>query len=551
MPEETLERGQSVGSSQRGHGGTRPDALVGKVLGGRFKLLEVLARGGMGKVYLATQSPLNRKVAVKILDLAGGSRTNESVFRERFFLEASTCAQLNHPNTVRIYDYGNTWDDVFYIAMEYLEGNTLDKVSKSEGSLAPLRAIQIFKQICGSLHEAHASNIIHRDLKPSNIYLTRHGDKLEHVKVLDFGLVKRLSDDAEMTDAGRLMGSPMYMSPEQVQGEKLDVRTDIYSIGVLMYVVLTGERPFPKTKSVSVLLSQINDPPRPFRDLGLEAPVPKNLEWVVMRCLEKDKTARFENVMELLKALKACEVECQGRHPEPFQLSLSAGKTVLPECFTVETLGLAEDGFSAPWTTDSIPPRSFSESRSKSEIGVAAGLSLASLALIVALGAVALVLMFLLYEGFSGAMNAAPVVNSTQMVTTPEKESVNPVTGPVADDTLAEEEPTSAPVHMRPPMPNTAGTKDRKANRDASIIAPAKKRAKRARPEAKLDKKEKVRIEAVQEEDGNGNVSAQESTDTPESTGVRVNQGKEKPADPWEENQQTDVEIIDPWAAER
>ena len=297
-------------SAERVHANGAPkDPLIGQVLGGRFRVQSLIARGGMGKVYRAEQAPLNRPVALKILDPSASQDDEGTVFRERFFLEASTCAKLSHPNTVRIYDYGSTWDDVFYIAMEYLDGETLNRVVRQNGPLSPKRMISIAKQICGSLHEAHTHGMIHRDLKPSNVFLTGLGSEDEFAKVLDFGLVKNVLDDAEMTDAGRLLGSPMYMSPEQVRCETLDRRTDIYSLGMLMYVCLTGKRPFKKTQSIGVLLSQINELPPAFQKINPKISIPASLEWVVIRCLEKEASARFADMAELVRALKACELE--------------------------------------------------------------------------------------------------------------------------------------------------------------------------------------------------------------------------------------------------
>ena len=295
-------------SAERVHANSAPkDPLIGQVLGGRFRVQSLIARGGMGKVYRAEQAPLNRPVALKILDPSASQDDEGTVFRERFFLEASTCAKLSHPNTVRIYDYGSTWDDVFYIAMEYLDGETLNRVVRQNGPLSPKRMISIAKQICGSLHEAHTHGMIHRDLKPSNVFLTGLGSEDEFAKVLDFGLVKNVLDDAEMTDAGRLLGSPMYMSPEQVRCETLDRRTDIYSLGMLMYVCLTG-KPFKRRSPLACFCRKSTNYLLRSRRL-----IPKylsaSLEWVVMRCLEKEASARFADMAELVRALKACELE--------------------------------------------------------------------------------------------------------------------------------------------------------------------------------------------------------------------------------------------------
>jgi len=334
---------RDVGTGKQGaDDGEGKDPLLGKVLGGRFRILSGVARGGMGKIYRAEQSPLNRVVALKVLDPATTDDSERSVFRERFFLEASTCAKLTHPNTLRIFDYGSTWDEVYFIAMEYLQGRTLQQIIRSESPLAPLRVLRIMKQICGSLAEAHSRGVIHRDLKPSNIMLTRHGEHEEFVKVLDFGLVKRIRDTGDMTDAGRLLGSPMYMSPEQVKCQALDVRSDIYALGVVMYVALTGKRPFKKTSSVSVLLSQIKEIPPAFEVVRPGLDLPQNLEWVVMTCLKKKREDRFASVRELLRAVRICEKQIVGGLTDPPAFKLLDGHMDLPIDFeSVDTGSVA------------------------------------------------------------------------------------------------------------------------------------------------------------------------------------------------------------------
>src|SRR5437763_479191 len=187
-----------------------PDPLIGRLINDRFKITALIARGGMGKVYRAEQAPLGRVCAVKVLNpnYAGDS---DPEFHKRFFLEASIASKLSHPNTVTIFDYGRTDDDIYYMAMEYLEGRTLHRLIRDESPLDPLRAVHITRQICRSLREAHGLGVIHRDLKPANIYLIAHDEESDFVKVLDFGLVKNVEDNSEnLTQTGLFMGSPKY-----------------------------------------------------------------------------------------------------------------------------------------------------------------------------------------------------------------------------------------------------------------------------------------------------------------------------------------------------
>jgi serine/threonine-protein kinase len=185
-----------------------PDPLIGRVINDRFRVVSAIARGGMGKVYRAEQAPLGREVALKVLN-PNYNGENDPEFHKRFFLEASTCSKLSHPNTVTIFDYGRTDDDVYYIAMELLEGRTLHRTLRDDGPFAPSRAMHVARQVCRSLREAHGLGVIHRDLKPANVFLVRHGDEIDFVKVLDFGLVKDLGASGEdLTQTGLFMGSP-------------------------------------------------------------------------------------------------------------------------------------------------------------------------------------------------------------------------------------------------------------------------------------------------------------------------------------------------------
>jgi serine/threonine protein kinase len=216
------------------------DPLIGRLINDRYRIASLVARGGMGRVYRAEQAPLGREVALKVLH-PRYEGDHDPEFQRRFFLEASTCAKLSHPNTVTIFDYGRTEDDIYYIAMELLEGRTLHRAVRTDGPFAPQRAMHIARQVCRSLREAHKSGLVHRDLKPANVFLMRHGDEEDFVKVLDFGLVKDIeTPDEDLTETGLFMGSPKYMSPEQIRGENVDGRCDVYALGVMLYEMLTG-----------------------------------------------------------------------------------------------------------------------------------------------------------------------------------------------------------------------------------------------------------------------------------------------------------------------
>src|SRR5438874_2772166 len=284
--------------------GAEPDPLLGRVINDRYKIIEQIGHGGMGRVYKALQAPLDRLVALKVL---GAGHDRDPNFYKRFFLEASVTAKLTHPNTITLYDYGRTEDGIFFIAMEYLNGRTLSAAMQQDGPLAQERVIHIAQQICRSLREAHSLRIIHRDLKPANVMLLRQHDDHDFVKVLDFGLVKFFqgdTSDGDITNAGTFMGSPHYIAPEQARNQAPDQRCDIYSLGVLAYHMLTGSVPFTAPNPVDIILKHLHDvPPKPREqrpDLNIDA----ELEAIVLRCMAKDRADRFQSMDDLLIELR-------------------------------------------------------------------------------------------------------------------------------------------------------------------------------------------------------------------------------------------------------
>jgi serine/threonine-protein kinase len=285
------------------------DPLVGKVLSGRFEIIAPLGVGGMGRVYKAVQQPLGREVALKVLNPRYDG-TKDPGFERRFFLEASMTSKLKHPNTITVHDYGRTDDGIFYIAMEYLEGETLAKVLHDVKQLPWPRALFIAGQIARSLREAHKLGMVHRDLKPANIMLMTEGTGGDTVKVLDFGLVKSFTPDKPkedevdrtgLTQAGVLLGSPLYMAPEQARGEA-DPRTDIYALGVMIFQVIAGRPPFVSKESIDVIVKHIREKPPELNSLVPEVPLEVNA--LVMKCLEKEPAARFQSMDELLEAMR-------------------------------------------------------------------------------------------------------------------------------------------------------------------------------------------------------------------------------------------------------
>jgi predicted Ser/Thr protein kinase len=283
----------------------RTDPLVGKLLLDRVRVIRPIARGGMGRVYLGELTRMKRPCAIKVLDSRFTVGTDAASFTRRFLLEASIAAKLAHPHVVTIFDYGETVDGCF-IAMEYLAGRSLSEELSKHGPLAPDRAIHIAKQVARALREAHALGVVHRDVKPGNIFLLKQDDDEDFVKVLDFGLVQdsKASETRDHASTDMIMGSPRYMAPEQVQGKEIDARADIYSLGAVLYAMLTGHPPFERRTELATMMAQVSDAPPPMQSVASAPVLPVGLEAVVMRCLAKNPDDRWGSMEELVAALQ-------------------------------------------------------------------------------------------------------------------------------------------------------------------------------------------------------------------------------------------------------
>jgi serine/threonine-protein kinase len=272
--------------------------LVGQVVADRYHIIKKLGEGGMGAVYLGEHVKMGRKSAIKVMN-PGMAHDPDAV--SRFNREASNASRISHPNVCQIYDFGETTDGLIYLAMEFIEGQSLSDVIDREGALPAVRAASILKQSADALQAAHDLGIVHRDLKPDNIMITQARDGSDVVKVVDFGIAKAVAGDEtgqKVTKTGLVVGTPEYMSPEQLSGDKLDGRSDIYSLGLVLYRMLTGVLPFQADTAQEVMIKRLTDEPTPLVDARPDIEFPPGTQAVLDRVLQRLVADRYQNAAE-------------------------------------------------------------------------------------------------------------------------------------------------------------------------------------------------------------------------------------------------------------
>ncbi|MBU1534403.1 serine/threonine protein kinase, partial [Myxococcota bacterium] len=270
------------------------DPLIGKVLDNKYVITEMIGTGGMGAVYKGEQQFLEKTVAIKILE---SQKLDDERAVAMFYREARLAARLNHPNSITIYDFGKTQEGVLYMVMEYLRGESLSSILLSQTYLSPERTANVVRQACLALEAAHELGLVHRDLKPENIFLERLSEGHDHVTVLDLGIAKQLKmGDPSLTNPGMVWGTPLYMSPEQATGKPIDQRTDIYSLGVVMYEMLCGEPPFISDNPTEILISHVHDEPVPPSEVAPDLDIPPALEHIALWAMAKAPDDRISSV---------------------------------------------------------------------------------------------------------------------------------------------------------------------------------------------------------------------------------------------------------------
>ncbi len=295
--------------------------LVGQVVADRYHILKKLGEGGMGAVYLGEHVKMGRKSAIKVMMAA---MANDPDAVARFNREASNASRISHPNVCQIFDFGETSDGLIYLAMEYIEGHSLKDLVEDEGALPAPRAANIIRQAADALQAAHDLGIVHRDIKPDNIMVIQGRDGADIVKVVDFGIARAVGGDEpgqKVTKTGLVVGTPEYMSPEQLSGDKLDGRSDTYSLGLVLYRLVTGTLPFQADSAQETMIKRLTDDPMPLSEARTDIDFPPKLQLVMNTALARTAAERYQSAaefgrdaMDAVAGMKAPETRVQPAH---------------------------------------------------------------------------------------------------------------------------------------------------------------------------------------------------------------------------------------------
>lgn len=280
-------------------------SLIGSVLADRYEIIDEVGHGALGIVYRARHLIMDKTVAVKVL--FEEMDKDENTFL-RFQREAQAASSMSHPNIVTVYDFGISKNNTPFLVMDFIEGQNLKEVIKKQGRLPVDRSVKIFLQMCSALEHAHSKGILHRDIKPENVVLVKTAWNPEFVKLVDFGIAKYVNEpnrnNKKLTADGQVLGTPAYMSPEQIMGGRLDARSDIYCMGVLMYNLISGKLPILGRDSAETMSKHITDLPIELADACPEIKIPFRLQRAIMKTLKKHPQDRHQSMKELLVELE-------------------------------------------------------------------------------------------------------------------------------------------------------------------------------------------------------------------------------------------------------
>lgn len=348
------------------------DLDQGVVIGEKYEIEKLIGDGGMGKIYKASHKLMKRTVAIKMLH---SGLVGQSTTLARFKKEAEASSSLDHTNIVTTFDFGLTPDGRPYLVMDYLEGDSLAEILKSEKLLEPKRCLELFIQLCAGFEHAHSKGIIHRDIKPSNILVVKNEKNDEIVKILDFGIAKKVNSsekesegngpkDLDLTEAGTVFGSPLYMSPEQVRGEELDFRSDIYSLSCLLYQALSGTPVYQADEPVDFMFMHVNKEPEPLASRCPTSKISDSLQKVVFKGLEKEPGERIQS-MEAFKELLKKELEKMNQTSSSVSVQKVDAESDNTSSKTIETpitdKGENQDSKTSDQSTGQTPPAGISK----------------------------------------------------------------------------------------------------------------------------------------------------------------------------------------------
>lgn len=419
------------------------ESIIGKSIG-NYEIQRELGRGGMGYVYKAHEQSLQRVVALKVLPPHLASSPQ---FVKRFEREARSAARLSHPNIVTVFAVGSE-GDYHFIAMEYVKGETVDQIVRERGKMDPREAVDVIQQVADALAEAHRNDIIHRDIKPQNIMIDQSG----RVKVMDFGLAKVMSGGSELTSAGTYLGTPTYMSPEQCQGKDLDSRTDIYSLGIMFYEMVTGTLPFTADTPLAVM-RKIIDEPMPALTRSVTG-VPSDIEYIIEKMAAKNPSARYSSAEDLSADLKAwlrgdkTSLSAEATIPTPKGVRVPAPKADATIVSSAKALSDPEGVLAAPAASSvavtsafSTPPEGVAEAPPNRAGGGMAALTVATVTFLVLVGVFGGAVYFLYGQTDPAPAERVEGTSPAPAVAAPVAETEPPVSAPSPEPAAGEAEP--------------------------------------------------------------------------------------------------------------
>lgn len=383
------------GTALRSAGNEQGD-MVGTIVAERYHIMKKLGEGGMGQVYLAEHVKMGRKSALKVMH-PGMVKDVDAI--SRFNREAANASRISHPNVAAVYDFGETPDGVIFLAMEFVDGPPLTKIIEQAGALPAKRAAGIVYQTAEALAVAHDLGIVHRDLKPDNIMVAKTRDGGDLVKVVDFGIAKAANSEAQkVTKTGLVVGTPEYMSPEQLAGDKLDGRSDIYSLALVAFNMLTGKLPFPSDSAQESMIMRLTDRPKGLAEMRPEVAWPIEVQAVMDKALERDASGRYQNATEFGRDLQraiermpetvAAELGTQMIQVPPTRVAAPAGDVLPRTSVGIQVPAAATVAVPAP-----VSPPSVTQAAAPAKSGNKVALVGGGVALVAALGAAGFVLM--------------------------------------------------------------------------------------------------------------------------------------------------------------